>query len=109
MKKKNLPTPKEFLQASTTFILVTIGWVFFRSDTIIDSFIYLNQMIFIFDKPIFSLQLFYILALIILEKFVMKNERDLFLNPFFTSIFIGIIIVNLYFFSENNQFIYFEF
>ena len=108
-EKKNLPTPKEFLQASTTFILVTIGWVFFRSDTIIDSFRYLNQMIFIFDKPIFSLQLFYILALIILEKFVMKNERDLFLNPFFTSILIGIIIGHFYFFSENNQFIYFEF
>ena len=39
----------------------------------------------------------------------MKNERDLFLNPFFTSILIGIIIGHFYFFSENNQFIYFEF
>ena len=30
----------------------------------------------------------------------MKNERDLFLNPFFTSILIGIIIGHFYFFQK---------
>ena len=41
-----LPSPKEFIQVITTFTLVTIGWVFFRSETITDAFSYLNQMIF---------------------------------------------------------------
>ena len=40
-----LPSPKELIQVITTFLLVTIGWVLFRSETIIDAFNYLNKMI----------------------------------------------------------------
>jgi len=40
-----LPSPKEFVQVGVTFTLVTIGWVFFRSESIVDSFIYLKKMV----------------------------------------------------------------
>ena len=44
-----LPSAKEFIQVITTFTLVTIGWVFFRSETITDAFSYLNLMFLILE------------------------------------------------------------
>ena len=104
-----LPTPKELFQVGITFILVTIGWVFFRSETIVDAFRYLYQMAFNLNEPIFSLHLLYVLTFIFFEKYILKNERDLSINPFIIFFLIGVIIGHFYFFSENNQFIYFDF
>jgi len=108
-ENKILPTPKEFLQAVITFLFVTIGWVFFRSETIGDSFSYLYCMIFNINQPIFSIHIGYILLLIFIEKGLLKNERDIKFNPLFISFLIGITIGHFYFYSANNQFIYFEF
>ena len=45
-ENKLLPSPIEFLKVlSTFFFFVTIGWIFFRSDTISGSFDYLNKII----------------------------------------------------------------
>ena len=35
IEKKSFLLPKELLNISTTFLLVTIGWIFFRSESII--------------------------------------------------------------------------
>ena len=71
-----LPTPKEFIQVGVTFILVTISWVFFRSDGIYNSFKYLNQMFSDFTLEFeFDLLIIYILSLIFIEYLIRKNER----------------------------------
>ena len=51
IEKKSFLLPKELLNISTTFLLVTIGWIFFRSESIFDSFLFIKKMIFSFDIP----------------------------------------------------------
>jgi len=109
------PSTKEFLQVVTTFIVVTIGWVFFRSETIVDSFIYTYKMIFEFDISLNKASgLLYIIPLISLDYMIRTNER----NIIFTknklannSLFILFIIsIVLLFFKESRaDFIYFQF
>lgn len=40
------PSLREIVQVGTTFLLVTIGWVFFRAPTIHDAFAFFNRMLF---------------------------------------------------------------
>ena len=110
-----LPKPKEIIQIGTTFIVVTIGWVFFRSDTLEDSFIFLYKMIFEFDINLSKASgLLYIIPLTTLDYMIRTNER----NIIFTknklannSLFILFIIsIVLLFFKETSaDFIYFQF
>jgi D-alanyl-lipoteichoic acid acyltransferase DltB (MBOAT superfamily) len=108
-----LPSPKEFIQVITTFTLVTIGWVFFRSETIVDAFSYLNQMIFDIDLPSSYRSVFiYLFIIILLDYKILGNER-LFLKPkkkfmIYDAFFLISII---YFFNKNSlsSFIYFTF
>jgi len=110
-----LPKPKEIIQIGTTFIVVTIGWVFFRSDTLEDSFIFLYKMIFEFDINLSrAYGLLYIILLTTLDYMIRTNER----NIIFTknklannSLFILFIIsIVLLFFKETSaDFIYFQF
>jgi alginate O-acetyltransferase complex protein AlgI len=110
-----LPTLNEFLQIGTTFLLVTIAWVFFRSETIGDSFGYLTSMIsdintFTHLSPKIG---FYILILILVDWTQRFNERNLFFNfpklffKIFVIICIFLILIN--FKNESQQFIYFDF
>ena len=112
-----LPSPKELLQVGNTFILVTIGWVFFRSDSIFDSFGYLYKMFFDFlSFQSEKLETIFLsgLGFIFLE-FLLKNDERCILfskkrivnNIFF--LFLGVIIVLLFFKKNNENFIYFQF
>ena len=75
-ENKLLPSTKEFLQVGITFVSVTIGWVFFRSETIGDSLNYLIQMIFQIDIPYHSrFNLLLIFSFVPVEFLVRKNER----------------------------------
>ena len=40
-----LPSLKEVFQLSLTFVLVTLGWIFFRSDTISDALAYIARIV----------------------------------------------------------------
>ena len=76
-----LPTPKEFLQVLSTFLMVTIGWVFFRSETIEGAFVFLNQMFFEIDIPSVKLQgVGYVVIFFIIDYVNRKNERNPFIN-----------------------------
>ena len=108
-----LPTPKEFFQVGTTFLLVTIGWVFFRSSSLKDAIIYLNKMIFEFGYPNSISDFYYLILFMLMEylsmKLMFKKTLD---NNFFKFIFLQILIFAIYFFStrgDNNDFIYFQF
>ena len=110
-----LPTLNEFLQVVITFLLVTIGWVFFRSETIKDSIGYLISMIsdistFTHLSPKIG---FYTLILILVDWTQRYNERSLFFNfpKFLFKIFalICIVLILISFKNDSQQFIYFDF
>jgi len=110
-----LPSLKEFINVVTTFLLVTIGWVFFRSESIGDSFSYLASM----DYNINSFThlspkvVLYILTLILVEWTQRFDERNLFVTfnklifRIFVIVCVFLILIN--FKKESQQFIYFDF
>jgi len=110
-----LPSPKEFINLVTTFLLVTIGWVFFRSETIGDSFSYLTLMISNIDivTHLSPKIIVYILFLVLVDWTQRFNERNLFSNfpkfifRIFVIICVFLILIN--FKNESQQFIYFDF
>ena len=107
-----MPSPKEFIQVGTTFILVTIGWVFFRSETIGDSFNYIINMTQNFQIPKlnFAKYLVFIFVLLITDWNFRKDER--LEKGEINIIFFGIVAVYLVskiIMSANTKFIYFEF
>ena len=110
-----LPSLKEFINVVTTFLLVTIGWVFFRSESIGDSFSYLTSMISNINivthlSPKIS---FYILVLVLVDWTQRFDERNLFVTfpklifKIFVIICVFLILIN--FKKESQQFIYFDF
>ena len=106
-----LPTIKEFLQVGITFLLVSIGWVFFRSENINNSFKFLNQMFTDFSfKSEFEWLNIYLLCFIIIEFLIRKNER--LTEKYFNYDWILFSIISLailLFLSGEEQFIYFQF
>lgn len=110
-----LPSLKEFINLVTTFLLVTIGWVFFRSETIGDSFSYLTLMISNIDivTHLSPKIIVYILFLVLVDWTQRFNERNLFSNfpkfifRIFVIICVFLILIN--FKNESQQFIYFDF
>ena len=100
----------------TTFILVTIGWVLFRSETIGDSFVYLKKMVFQFYdfqhiKPTIIL---FGIGFIILEFIIKSDERDILFSKrkeinYFLFLLLSVLITLLFFKENNTDFIYFQF
>lgn len=105
-----LPTPKEFVQVTTTFLLVTIGWVFFRSETISDSFVYLSKMFFDFDIPNkLNNGALYVLFVLFLDYSFRKDERLILTLKIRRILYLVLSILILYKFNSLNTFIYFQF
>jgi alginate O-acetyltransferase complex protein AlgI len=106
-----LPSFQEFFQVVTTFSFVTLGWVFFRSETISDAMIYLYKMIFEFNIPSSYRSLLPLVMFFCLLDWIMrKDERDVLKFGKFSlaaEIILILIIINL--FGGNEQFIYFQF
>ena len=112
---KFYPSIKELFQVGTTFIFITVGWIFFRSETLEDSFLYLFKILFDFNISGFKINgMLYIIPFIILDYLIRKDER----NILFTknklankSLFILFVIsIVLMFFKETSaDFIYFQF
>ena len=105
-----LPSAKEFLQVGTTYSLVLIGWVFFRSETIGDSFNYLEKMFFDVDLPNkLRSGLAYVLLILILDYSIKKNERSVLTFRMRRVFYIVLTLLILYKFNSLNTFIYFQF
>ena len=104
-----LPNGKEFFQVLITFILVTIGWVFFRSETISDSFNFLTQLNFDFNFT-FVNKLPLVILFIFLEWIFRKDERKIY-SKFSARLLVDFILFYLIigFINNNKPFIYFDF
>ncbi|WP_369798308.1 MBOAT family protein [Cellulophaga sp. Hel_I_12] len=108
------PSIKELFQMTSTFIFVTMAWVFFRSDTIAIAYEYVLGMFTRYSDAKVNLNgIIYLVVLLLSEWFLRKNERSFILpkNLYFRySIYVVLIIV-VYskFFNTENEFIYFQF
>ena len=73
---KQLPSSRDLILMLINFLLVTIGWVFFRSENLSSAFIYLERMFLNLSLPNDKLQgVGYILFFLIIDWFVRKDER----------------------------------
>jgi alginate O-acetyltransferase complex protein AlgI len=110
---KKFPSLKEIIQISTTFFLTTIAWVFFRSESIDQSFLYLNSMVTKFSLTSLSFDgMIYVVVLYILDWLWRKNEREPYnfnnrylRYGFYTLSFYAILLCR----NGNQEFIYFQF
>jgi D-alanyl-lipoteichoic acid acyltransferase DltB (MBOAT superfamily) len=117
---KLLPNLNEFIQILTTFILVVIGWIFFRSPSLTIAFDYISS---IFSKTIFTVptQKFTTLSMLIIFVFSiewLQREKKFALEQFEELIKIRLIRWGLYilfilaiirFGDTSETFIYFQF
>ncbi len=113
--KKNVPSFKELYQIGMTFILVTISWVFFRSESLSDSLYYLYRIFYEFKWPVTNRSgLVFVLILFVIDWMWRKDERSpLNINIrsirwIIYTIFLYLIIGNLEIVNMK-QFIYFQF
>ena len=107
-----------FFNIISTFLLVTLAWVFFRANTIKEAFIYLNHL---FSNNNYSLQYltierYNIEALMLLFVFVLiewfsRRFESPFVGKFkkFYLLVIILMIITLGVYSNHSDFIYFQF
>jgi D-alanyl-lipoteichoic acid acyltransferase DltB (MBOAT superfamily) len=116
-----LPSIKEFLQICLTFVLVVLGWVFFRAETIGDALFYLKG-IFALDIVTFPwiLDSLYIvmtaISLIILfsVEWIQRDKQHGLqissLKPWLRrTVYLLLICLIVLLMGKNEQFIYFQF
>ena len=124
VSSKNIfPSFKELIQILTTFLTITLTWVFFRSDSIYDALLFLGNIFTKIEIPSkYSEGFIYIILITVLDWKISKNDR---LTSKLSSskniykwiyllaliIIIGFGTVSLNFLRNSNErpFIYFQF
>ena len=121
--KSIFPSIKEVFQITITFLTTTFAWVFFRSDSIYDAFLYLGKLFSKLDIPSNHRGgIIYVLLIIVSDWVIRKNGRlepKLTLNKkiyqwtYLLSLIIIIVFgtLSLIFLRNSNErpFIYFQF
>lgn len=108
-----LPSVKEFLQIVLTFVLVAIGWVFFRSASIHDALEYFRHIGHgLFTKPTELDGLKLVAVFLFMDWFARKEERNP--HPYIPHILYLVAMTTLLLVfgkgtNENIEFIYFQF
>ena len=127
-KGKLFPSLKEFISILTTFMLSTFAWIFFRSESISQAFLYIKNMFstffqkgsFIEFKTIFYNQIHFALPTLIIFLFVTEwlgrekkhplAQLEVTMKPVFRYLFYYLIVLLIYVYSgKEQQFIYFQF
>lgn len=116
-----LPSLKEVLSVLSVFLVVTLSWVFFRSETIIDAINYLGRILSVSYSPYlhpngYRMIDYYILILVFVcyEYSIRKNERSPFNfnNKYLRFVIYALVILTMMLFYDSGvdrSFIYFQF
>ena len=109
------PSIKELLQMGITFISTTITWVFFRSESIVDSFNYLSLMLSKISIPNDNRSgILFVVILVVFDWTMRKDERNPFNYKFkyfrrLVYVFVSYLIFAYFQLIDLSQFIYFQF
>jgi D-alanyl-lipoteichoic acid acyltransferase DltB (MBOAT superfamily) len=117
---KWLPSLKELFQMGITFLLVVIGWVFFRAESISQALNYLNHIV---DPSLFRLPLYFysksVLLLILFlftvewigrnQQFAIAQLGLKWKRPLRWIFYYSLIIIMVLFYANEQEFIYFQF
>ena len=125
---KLLPTLKELISMSITFVMIVLGWVFFRANDLFNAFYFIKEMIFgLFEKGgyVQTINLFYwkigfnLPLLLIFFYFIewIGREGEFAIGNLmfswkrnFRILFYCLIVLFIYYFGGNEkEFIYFQF
>jgi len=121
---KNLPVPnilnlKSFLSWLVTFSLVCVGWILFRSDSILDALNYINLIMHNPGIPTaHRYAMVYVLMALVVDLLWRKNfrlENSLFsfrysrILSYFVYTAMFWLIMTKFFVTKSNEFIYFQF
>ena len=113
------PSIKEVFQIMLTYLSTTIAWVFFRSDSISNAFLYLGKLFSKLEIPSDNRSgIIYVLIIIVLDWAFRKNGRlniivlpkyryvELLINYSIIIVIINMLIQN---YNNSTKFIYFQF
>ena len=110
-----LPSLKEIILMIKTYLVVTISWVFFRSETILDAFKYLKILVFDLSFPnTFRFGVVYIIILLFYEWLIKNDERkpiNIKNYPMRKLVYLIMVycVISSYNIIDKSQFIYFQF
>ena len=113
-----LPSFKEFFQISVTYSIVTLTWVLFRADSIPIAIDYYKRIFFNFGFRIqhlvldrYSVEIVVVLALFVLLEWFNRKYEHPFRGKLKWVKIIGVLLllISLGVYSDNQQFIYFQF
>lgn len=113
-----LPTAKEVGQMALTFVLVVIGWIFFRAENIADAFCFLYQMVtrvnvfYPLGNHIYGI--LWALLMLMVEWSARKREHALSYVPIPSKhlrliIYVAIFVIIIACRGQQQEFIYFQF
>lgn len=110
------PSGKEFLQISFTFLLTVIAWIFFRSGTIHEAFVYLKGIFTtsFFQQPqLFPFTTILIVCIFVLIEWIQRHKEHplQFQLPQYVRwmVYYGLLLVIYLFGAKQQAFIYFKF
>jgi alginate O-acetyltransferase complex protein AlgI len=116
---KTYPSFKEFIQIVSTFGLITLAWIFFRSSSVTAAFKYIKG---IFNKTLFSIPSIHPLPLLIIiflfilvewfqrdKQHALQIEKTSIPRVIKWSYYYVIIIVIILYGGQQQEFIYFQF
>ena len=112
-----LPTPKEFFQVGVTFVLVTISWIFFRSETIGDSLNFISKINSFddiqhqnpYNYMLSYKYISYIICLITTEYILTKVKKVSAFQNILLILMVSLIILFFMPVGDEKDFIYFQF
>lgn len=117
-----LPNIRELVEIFITFLLVVIGWIFFRADSIAIAFDYINKLISLslFDIPnlidrSYYVPMFLSIVLLVVVEWLQRNKKhgleiySIKSHSVKFSIYFVIIALVFWFGGKGETFIYFQF
>ncbi|PHS62080.1 MAG: membrane-bound O-acyltransferase family protein [Flavobacterium sp.] len=114
-----LPSIKEFLKMTSTFLIVLFGWVFFRADSITNAFLYIEKMMtgllpFIERLNIerYSIEILPLIAILVLFEWFSRNKEFPLCSSKYSNIKVSLVVLMIIVFgsfSTIQEFIYFQF
>jgi alginate O-acetyltransferase complex protein AlgI len=118
-----LPNLKELFQMISTFVFVTLAWIFFRLKDVNDGFMYLKRIFVdlfehpsqLFHNPGGKMALIFIVPLVLIDWYLRHDERDIKVprNSFIRfSVYVlmaFLCLIGLFKGSTESSFIYFQF